>query len=245
MPENPIEEIWVALAGPAVSLALWAILSLVSGGLPDLGALQDFTYSPTGFLSELAAINLVLVLFNLIPAFPMDGGRVLRAALSLRGNRAWATRTAGLVGQSVAIFFAVFGLLSGNLMLLLIAFFVYATAMSETADVEMKAATANVPVREAMITTYESVRPDDALMAMSAALLHTTQHEFPVVDTDGKLQGFVTRDAIFQAAQRDGVTPCLGCDEDRHPDTGADSLAAKGAGCAGRADHPGGRSLRP
>lgn len=204
IPENPVEEIWVAAAGPAVSLALWIVLSLVAGRMPYLDGLQNFDFSPSGFLAELASVNLLLVLFNLIPAFPMDGGRVLRAVLALRYDRARATSIAGGIGQAVAVAFGVYGVVSGNLILLLVAFFVFAAATAETADVEMKALSADVPVREAMITSFEAIRPEDSLMAMSAALLHTTQHEFPVISTAGQFVGFVTRDAIFKAAAGEG-----------------------------------------
>lgn len=203
MPENPVEEIWVALAGPAVSVSLWAILSLVAGGAPAATNLQDIDFSPASFVAGLASVNLLLVLFNLIPAFPMDGGRVLRAVLSLWLDRPRATAAAAGIGQATAVAFGLVGILSGNFLLLLVAFFVYAAATAETADVEMKALTADVPVREAMITTYEAVQPADALMAMAAALLHTTQHEFPVIDAEGRFEGFVTRDAIFRAAAQD------------------------------------------
>jgi len=177
---------------------------LILGADTGFGDLETLDDAGADFFAQLAAINLILVVFNMIPAFPMDGGRVFRAVLTMWLGRRRATAAAAGTGQAVAIVFALIGLLSGNLILLLIAFFVFAAATAENADVQMRATAEGLAAREAMITSYESLAPDDGLAAMSSGLLRTTQHEFPVLDATGKLLGFVTRDAIFRAAGEGG-----------------------------------------
>ena len=204
IPEEPLQEIWVALAGPAVNIAIWAVLVLVLGPEASLSGLDTLDQAGSGFLAQLATVNLMLVLFNMIPAFPMDGGRVFRAALALWFGRQRATAIAAGAGQAIAMLFALSGLLSGNLILLLVAFFVFAAATAENADTQLRLSAEGVEARDAMITSYEPLRPDDGLAAMSSALLRTTQHDFPVIDDSGRCLGFVTRDAIFHAAQAEG-----------------------------------------
>jgi Zn-dependent protease/CBS domain-containing protein len=206
LPEEPAREIAVALAGPAVNVAIWGVLVL-AGAAAGLGGVAPID-TAAGFVDRLAAVNLFLVLFNMIPAFPMDGGRVLRAALAARLGRARATRLAALAGQTIAFGFGVLGLLSGNVLLLLIAVFVWFAAGSESADAALRDAARDLRARDAMITAFETLAPDDRLHAAGAALIRTTQHEFPVVDRDGHLRGFLTRSALLRAyaADRAGET---------------------------------------
>ena len=204
MPEDPVQEIWVALAGPAVNVVIWAVLVLILGAETGFVDFQNLDNAGADFITQLAAVNLMLVVFNMIPAFPMDGGRVFRAVLTLWLGRQKATAAAAGVGQAVAVVFALLGLLSGNLILLLVAFFVFAAATAENADVQMRLTAEGIEAREAMITSYEALLPHDGLAAMSSGLLRTTQHEFPVLDPEGRLQGFVTRDAIFHAVASEG-----------------------------------------
>jgi len=207
MPENPRHEIVVALAGPAVNIVIWAVLALFFGAhlSPDLLTGGEITAS--SFFAAIAMINLILALFNLIPAFPMDGGRVLRALLSMRMDRVRATRAAAHAGQFVALLLGFWGLSGGNPVLVLIAVFVFVAANAESNDVAMRAVARRVLAREAMITAYESLLPSDSVDAAGAALIRTTQHEFPVLDQAGALLGFVTRNAIFAARHEDGPNP--------------------------------------
>ncbi|MDX2485320.1 MAG: site-2 protease family protein [Pseudodonghicola sp.] len=203
MPENPRQEILVALAGPLVNVVIWAALMLAGARLPlDSAAALDLTGS--GFLGRLAFVNLFLALFNLIPAFPMDGGRVFRALLSMTMDRVRATRVAATAGQIVAFLFGFAGLSTGNPMLILIAVFVFVAANAESQDVAMRAVARQLSARDATITSYESLTPADTLQAAASALVHSTQHEFPVIDTDGTSLGFVTRNALFAALAQDG-----------------------------------------
>lgn len=197
IPERPGQEIAVALAGPAVNVVIWAVL-IAFGADTSVEALSDPT--ATGNLAgRIAAVNLALALFNMLPAFPMDGGRVLRAALAMGTNRVRATRIAAAAGQVVAFAFAFYGLYSGNLMLILIALFVWIAAEGEAQDVSMRDVAKGLFLRDAIITSFESLAPEDSLHTAGQTLIRTTQHEFPVLDPDGRLQGFLTRQALFTA----------------------------------------------
>lgn len=238
MPEDPRQEIWVAVAGPAVNVAIWALLVLILGAAPQLAAVERLDSAGSDFLGQLAAVNLTLVVFNLIPAFPMDGGRVLRAVLTVFLGRGRATAAATLIGQAAALGFALLGLLSGNLVLLLIAFFVFAAATAENAEVQMRAGAAGLEARDAMITSYEALAPGDGLDAMSAGLLRTTQHEFPVLDPAGRLMGFVTRDAIFGAASAGGRVTAEGAMRNAIPAVGLRTPLDEVLDALGRPDTP-------
>lgn len=213
LPEEPMREVAVALAGPAVNLAIWAVLVLLFGTGVGVDGLDRIDDPQAGFLQRLAMVNLFLVAFNLLPAFPMDGGRVLRALLALRMPRARATRVAATAGQVMAFGFGVLGLISGNPVLLLIAVFVWFAASAESADVALREVARGLAARDAMITTFEPLAPDDSLQAAGAALIRTTQHEFPVLDADGRLVGFLTRKALLAAyaagQQADRVTGAM------------------------------------
>ncbi|MEL6169489.1 MAG: site-2 protease family protein [Pseudomonadota bacterium] len=202
MPEDPRQEIAVALAGPAVNVAIWLVLAVILGARTDLESLVNVNDPGAGFAARLAAVNLFLALFNLIPAFPMDGGRVLRAVLSLSFGRVTATRYAARAGQAIAFLLGLWGLTAGSPILLLIAIFVFVAAGAEQSDVATRDMAADVPARDAMITQYEALTPGDTMATAAASLIRTTQHEFPVVDpASGQLRGMVTRVAIFKAAE--------------------------------------------
>ncbi len=198
MPENPRHEIVVALAGPLVNVVIWAVLMLL-GARPTPEAFDPDTVGRADLLAQLAVVNLLLALFNMLPAFPMDGGRVFRAALSLWMDRVRATRTAAMVGQALAVVLGFLGLSGGNPFLALIAVFVFFAASAESQDVAMRAVARHFRARDAMITSFEALAPGDSLDLAAATLLRTTQHEFPVLNPDGTLEGFVTRAALFRA----------------------------------------------
>jgi Zn-dependent protease/CBS domain-containing protein len=202
MPEKPIEELWVALMGPAVNVviaaALFAYLYLTSSLVP----LSDLTVSSGSFLERLMTVNVSLVLFNLIPAFPMDGGRVLRAVLAMRMDYVKATQVAAAIGQGMALLFGLIGLF-GNAMLLFIAFFIWIGASQESNATQMKNAISGIPVGRAMLTDYKSLSPRDPLSRMSQLLLAGSQHDFPVIDND-RVIGVVTRDDFLSALTRHG-----------------------------------------
>jgi len=204
MPDKPSEEVVVALAGPAVNIliagALWIVIGL-TGGLPNPQIMQQTGVPLT---VRLFTVNIWLVLFNMIPAFPMDGGRVLRALLAMRLNYARATHIAAAVGQGIAFIFFLLGLW-WNPMLLLIAVFVYFGASSEAAFAQMKNVSRDLRVSAAMVTQFQSLPLTATLNEAVEALIRTSQHEFPVTDEAGKVHGILTRDDMIAALRRSGA----------------------------------------
>jgi len=203
MPEKPVEELWVALAGPAVNVVLAGILFgwlLLTNTLEPLSRL---TISSGSLIERLALVNLWLVLFNLVPAFPMDGGRVLRALLAMRMDYVKATQAAASIGQGLAFVFGLIGLF-GNPSLLFIAFFVWIGASQEASMVQMKNSISGIPVTRTMLTDYKSLSPDDTLAQAVALLLAGSQHDFPVVDARGQVAGILERDRFMAALAQHG-----------------------------------------
>ncbi|MDJ0826681.1 MAG: site-2 protease family protein [Rhodobacter sp.] len=200
MPERPGQEIAVALAGPAVNVVIWVLLTLLFGAQAQMDDLATIEDPGLGLLARLAVVNLFLAVFNLIPAFPMDGGRVFRALLSMPLGRVRATRVAARAGQVLAFGFGLLGLTTGNPILLLIAIFIFIAAAAESSDVAMREAVRGVAAQAAMITEFEALAPEDTAQAASNSLLRTTQSEFPVLDAHGRPLGVLTRADIFKAA---------------------------------------------
>ena len=203
IPEKPAEELVVALAGPAVNLVIAAVLFAILGGLPAMDAAH--LESPgKGILERLAWVNVTLVLFNLIPAFPMDGGRILRAFLAMRMGYVRATQSAATVGQVVAFGLGLLGLINGNALLVFIALFVYLGAASEAHAVQMREVGQGIPVADAMVTRFDSLSPGASVEDAVRLLIHTTQREFPVVDGAGRLRGVLTRHDMIRALKDHG-----------------------------------------
>ncbi len=210
IPEKPSEEIVIALAGPAVNVVIAAILILAFGAELQPGVMSEIEDPSYGFLTRLAGVNIFLVLFNLIPAFPMDGGRVLRALLAFKLGRRRATEIAARIGQGLAFLFGFLGLMGGNAILVFIAIFIYLAAAGEAGQVGLMEAVRRIPIRRAMITAFESLGPNATVDDAANALIRTTQHEFPVVDGAGKLRGFLTREAMIGALKSTGPeTPVI------------------------------------
>ena len=184
IPEEPSQELIIALAGPAVNIAIAAVLYVALGGfLPrDSMELQN---PGVNLLARLASVNIFLAVFNLIPAFPMDGGRVLRAILAHRLGYSRGTQIAASIGQAVALGLGLLGLM-GNPLLIFIAVFVYLGAASESHAVQMRQVSRGMLVSDAMITRFENLTPDSRVEDAVQCLIHTTQHEFPVVDSAGR-----------------------------------------------------------
>jgi len=143
----------------------------------------------------LMTVNLFLAGFNLIPAFPMDGGRVLRALLAMRLEYTRATQIAAGIGQGMALLFGLIGLFS-NPFLVFIALFVWIGAQQEASMVQMKTALGGIPVGRAMLTEYHTVSPHNNLAQVVELLLGGSQHNFPVVD-EGRVVGVLTRNDLF------------------------------------------------
>jgi CBS domain-containing protein len=154
------------------------------------------------FLQRLMAVNVFLVLFNMLPAFPMDGGRVLRALLATRLEYTVATNTAATIGQGMAFLFGFLGLFT-NPFLLFIALFVWIGAAQEASMAQMKFALGGIPVARAMITDFRSLSPEDSLARAVDFILSGSQQDFPVVQ-DGQVVGILTRDNLLRALSREG-----------------------------------------
>jgi Zn-dependent protease/CBS domain-containing protein len=197
MPENPVHELRVALAGPAVNVVIAAGLF---GWLALTGTLEPLTsLSLTGgsFLERLMVVNLFLVGFNMLPAFPMDGGRVLRALLATRMEYTHATHLAAGLGQGIALLLGLFGLFS-NPFLVFTALFVWIGAAQESSMVQMRSALGGIPVSRAMVTQFETLTPADPISRAVQLILAGSQHDFPVVDGDAVV-GVLTRADLLAA----------------------------------------------
>ncbi len=203
IPEEPSAEFFIALAGPAVTLAIALVLILLLGGLPQPNQLMEIT-GPRSLAVQLAYANVVLLVFNLLPAFPMDGGRVLRAALSHRFGHRRGTRIAAAIGQTIAVVLGLAGIFSQNILLVLIAVFVYFAAGSERGIVEMRGITSGRAASESMITRFVSLDAGERVSKAADALIRTEQKEFPVVDGSGRLRGLLTRHGIIRALIESG-----------------------------------------
>ncbi len=204
MPEKPAQELLIALAGPAVNVVIALILLTVFGVRLDAEHLSTIAAGQQpDLLTRLALINVILVVFNMIPAFPMDGGRVLRALLSYRLDRTRATRIAAGIGQAVAFGLGFLGLF-GNPMLIFIALFVFLAAQHESYAVELSDATKGVALQQATITSFAVLDTQSTVGNAVTTLLATTQREFPVIDGSGMLRGVLTRDGIIKALAATG-----------------------------------------
>jgi len=242
MPREPSQELVVALAGPAVNVVIAGILLLwltVSGRIPTF---LDSASLSTGFLdrafaARLLAVNVWLVLFNLIPAFPMDGGRVLRALLAMKsGDYARSTETAARVGRFFALVFGIVGLfVVGNPLLVIVALFVWLGAAGEAAAVQTTAMLDGVPIQRLMITNVQTLSPNDPLSRPVQLILDGFQQDFPVVE-NGTVQGMLTRGALLKALAARGEHTLVGEVMDRafqqaNPREPADEVLARLQSC--------------
>jgi len=202
MPEKPIEELWVALAGPAVNvvaaIVLFGYLLLTRTFEP----LTSLSVSAGSLVERLMIVNLWLVGFNLIPAFPMDGGRVLRALLGLKLEYVQATQVAAYVGQAFAFIFGFIGLFS-NPFLVFIALFVWMGAAQEANLAQVKHSVSGIPVSRAMLTDFQVLTPRDTLTRVVGLILAGSQHDFPVIQ-DGQVVGILDRDMFMKALSERG-----------------------------------------
>jgi stage IV sporulation protein FB len=210
IPEEPKQELLIAAAGPLVTLVLagllYAGLRLTgTGPLP-----RDLSLNRLDLPNALLWTNLILLGFNLIPAFPMDGGRILRALLTGRVGHVRATRIAANVGQFVAMLFGVWGLVGGNLILALVALFVFFGAGAEAQMVETRAAGRGIIVDQMMITRFVSIPGHATLREAVDRLLEGEQREFPVVDLQGRVAGLLTRDNLIHALTARGPDSTVG-----------------------------------
>jgi len=234
MPEKPMQELWVTLAGPAVNIVIAAVLWVgltVTGGFTPV---EQFNASDGAFWHRLLMLNLLLAAFNLLPAFPMDGGRILRALLARRMSRHRATVIAANVGQGMAILFVMFGFFH-NPFLIFIGIFVYMGAQAEAAAVEMQSALTGLCVRDAMMTRYRTLAAQDTLAKAVTELLAGSQQDFPVMENEQPI-GMLRRNDLVKAlaegrrdsAVTDGMChDCVSVDEAAPLTTTVESMRAR------------------
>jgi len=208
MPDDPRQEFWVALAGPAVNLVIAAALYLVMVATGARPHFEQFNLIGGFFLNKLMVVNLWLVGFNLIPAFPMDGGRVLRALLATRMDYTQATHYATRIGQALAYVFGLVGLFKDPF-LVFIALFVWMGAEQEAALAQMHTSLGGIPVQRVMLRDFRTLHPDDTLDKAVEHILAGWQQDFPVV-LGNRILGVLTRDHLMRALAQQGTRMRVG-----------------------------------
>lgn len=204
-PEKPLHELLIAAAGPLVNVVIAVLLFFVGGLAVNLGALEggallrtsDGPPSLVTLWGWLFTANVALALFNLIPAFPMDGGRILRAALALKLGFSRATRIATGVGQAIAFAFGLFGVLTGNILLVVVAFFVFTGAGQERSEEQARTVLTTLRVGDAYNRHALTLAPGDHVSKVVDYILTSYQPDFAVVQ-GGRLLGVVTRDEVLK-----------------------------------------------
>lgn len=211
IPEEPVQEFVIAIAGPLVNFGL-AILMFIAGLVVGIDSVLSNPLniarlmgeiSPNAIFAYVFASNLFLGIFNLIPAFPMDGGRVLRALLATRLNYARATRIAVVIGQSLAWLFGLWGFLNGGFFLILIAVFIYMGASQEGQLVQLRSVLGGLKVKQAYSPQARVLNPQSPLREAVDLTLSSFQADFPVCDGD-QLVGFLTHSQLVDALNRYG-----------------------------------------
>ncbi len=208
MPEKPLQELWVALAGPAVNVVIAAILFAWIRFADAFAPFEQLSVTSGPFLERLMVVNVMLVAFNMLPAFPMDGGRVLRALLATKLEYAHATQIAASIGQAMALLFAFLGFFT-NPFLIFVAFFVWIGAAQEAGMANMKAALGGIPVKRAMMTDFHSLQPGDVLQRAIELVLATPQQDFPVLE-NARVVGILPSRDLMVALQRRGPEAIVG-----------------------------------
>jgi Zn-dependent protease len=216
MPAKPAQELKMALAGPLTNIVIAVLLILICLplGLPStMGVGELFqvlgTVSWRGLVAYLVSTNLALGLFNLVPAFPMDGGRVLRAFLALQMDYARATAIAVRIGQGLAVLLGLWGFMGGGLTLIFIAIFVYLGAGQEGRVVEVKSVLEEMQVRQAMSRPVQTLTPTDTVTRAVELILQGLQADFPVLEDD-HLVGMLTEGDVLSALHKQGADTLVG-----------------------------------
>ena len=224
MPANPWQELVIAIAGPAVNVLIAVFVFLIIGGVFPLDEFLLIDTASGSLLAKLLSVNVLLVAFNLIPAFPMDGGRVLRALLATQMRYAAATQLAARVGQAIAVLFIVASILLGAPMLALIAAFVFLGAQQELAYARLRETAQGLRVGQAMITRFQTLPISLKVAEIAASLAGSSQKVFPFVDERLRLHGFANREELEKAVHELPAQAPANCIARRlptvNPDTG-------------------------
>lgn len=198
------QELWIALAGPMMNLAIAGLLFAILAkrhALVGIEALADPT--DANLVERIAAGNLILALVNLLPSFPMDGGRVMRSALAIAYPNSDATRLSSWAGRLIAVLIGIYGLATFQLVLVTVAVFVYLGAAQDGAAALGRRLTRGIPVRAAMVTDYKTLSHGNTVRDAANLLVATAQHDFPVVHGE-QVIGLLGRSAVLRAMALDG-----------------------------------------
>lgn len=207
LPEEPKKELIIAIAGPIVNFVIAGIIYIfwdkVTFSIEELRVI-----TAENFVFMFMYVNLFIGLFNLIPAFPMDGGRILRAALSFRLSRVKATRIASFIGQILAIGFVFIGFFS-NIFLILIGIFVYLGARAEAEYVQSQSLLKNFYVKDVIMTDYYQLKPGDSIETATQMMLNSQAKDFLVLDENKIVTGTLSRNRIIKALAESGKTAAV------------------------------------
>lgn len=204
IPENPRQEFDIAIAGPAFNLIFAVLLFYPIYLLAGSDILRPGLENWPQTLAYMFWINPLLALFNLLPAFPMDGGRILRAVLAQRMDYGKATKIAVSLGHTFSLIFGLFGILNTNVILILIAVFIYVAASQEGVQVELRLALKEFRVKDVLPENFVSIVPETTAAKIVELIFHTHQDNFPVV-ADSKLAGLILRADIIAALHQHGM----------------------------------------
>ena len=216
MPTSPLQEFVIAIAGPAVNVVIIGVLAIVEKGIPPIERSMHFGGMGQSIITNLISVNMMLVLFNMIPAFPMDGGRVLRALLATQFSYAKATAIAARVGQSIAVLFILVAVLgssnpalmhslglssfANNPFIFFIALFIFTGAQQELAMAKFRDSAMKLTVGQVMITQFEAVSDRMRAGDVNEFLRTSAQQVFPVIDDYRVAKGLVGRGELMRAA---------------------------------------------
>jgi len=225
MPANPWQELVIAIAGPAVNVLIAVVVFLIIGGVLPIHEFLLIDSASGSLLAKLLFVNVLLVAFNLIPAFPMDGGRMLRALLATQMRYAAATQVAARVGQVIAVLFGIASVTSwGGPMLAFIAVFVFLGAQQELAYARFRETAQGLRVGQAMITRFQTLPTTLKVAEIAASLAGSNQKIFPFVDERLHLHGFADREELLKASHELPPQAAANCVARRlptvNPDTG-------------------------
>jgi Zn-dependent protease len=210
MPEKPVQEFVIAIAGPAVNVAMAFLMApfipLFGLGVGDFTAALSLSagLTATAVFAYVFFYNIILALFNLIPAFPLDGGRIFRSLLAMKLDYARATNIAAIVGRVFAVMLGIYALFNGGIFMIFIAVFIYMAAGQEAAAVRYREALRGYTVADAYSPTAYTLNPYNNLQQAVNLMMMSGQTSFPVVQNE-ELEGFVTQQDLGQAMQTRGA----------------------------------------
>ena len=213
IPDSPKQEFLISVAGPLSNIFLAAMLGLLfyyTQWIPRKVLFHPLSGESLAYtLAWLPWANIYLAAFNMLPAFPMDGGRVLRAILALKMDYMKATRIAVGIGHAFAVFFGFWGLITGNIVLILIALFIYIAASSEETQVSVTETLKSYRVKDVLNSQFLTLEKSTPVSKVLEFIFHSHQEDFPVMDAD-RMAGFITRNDIMIAAHQFGPDKPVG-----------------------------------